>query len=567
MKTTGINRSPRLHDTSVIVASANVRTAIAAVLLFLITVAIWIPFGIGGNPQGDGWILKNWVDNGERLFVSNPTRILLLVPWTLAHFMSPDSFVAIHILLISMLWGKGLVLFAILRRLAGGHDGFAVLTAALSIVYPASTLLITLDEGIDRHWATFFLLVAILLLLEYWRKPRPACLAGMCAAQAVSLWTNEAILLPALAVPLLLLWIARSRSREFWRTSALWLVVPFLNAIHNAAHHVLVALLPNETTLQSHGVAILALEGGWRPMVESMLLAYRRHLADGWWRSVQSLDGTTSYLALGGAAAVLAIVVGWLFWPKNGALDRGLLWGLIIAGMIVIGLGFAPFVPTVLRFSSGHSFVVSSLGAPLVISAVAGMMCMGRGRWDAVYRGLMGVLIGVAMVGALTQHALYIRGSLAQDAILASVIEQAPGVSPLAFFAVGFNDRLDALQRAAGIHRRSNVLHHALSFLYDDPSLQAGLLNSKAYTAWGKGYRLAPDGVAEDSPSGPRSLTIPYERVLIFRVKADLTVKLLQWLPKRYRDPTGRTYDPQQMIATDTPPPRRWTIVSHRRRG
>ena len=549
------------------VASANVRTAIAAVLLLLLTVALWIPFGIGGNPQGDGWILKNWVSNGERLFVSNPTRILLLVPWTLAHFMSPNSFVGVHILLISILWGKGLALFAILRRLPGGHDGFAVLTAALSIVYPASTLLITLDEGIDRHWATFFLLVAILLLLEYWRKPCAACLVGMWAAQAISLWTNEAILLPALAIPLLLLWIARSRSWDFWRTSALWLVVPFLNAIHNAAHHVLVALLPNETTLQSHGVAILALGDGWRPMAQSMLLAYRRHLADGWWRSVQTLDGETSYLALGGAAAVLAVVVGWLLWPKGSALNRRLLWLLVVAGAVGIGLGFAPFVPTSLRFTSGHSFIVSSLGAPLVISALAGMMCVGKGRWDAAYGGLMGCLIGVAVVGALTQHARYIRGSLAQDAILASIIELAPGVPPWTFFAVGFNDRSDDLQWAAGIHRRSNVLHHALSFLYYDPSLQGGLLNSQAYTARNEGYRLTTEGVTVDPPSDPGPAAIPYERVLIFRVKADLTVKLLHWLPKKYRAPTGRAYNPLQMIATKTPPPHRWQIVSHGRTG
>jgi len=551
------------HDSGPVIASVNARTGVAAAMLLLIVVTIWVPFGTGGNPQGDGWILKDRVANGERFFASNPTRVLIYMPWSLAHFFTPDSFVGVNLLLIAILWGKGMLLFSIVRWLPGCHDGFAALTAALSIVYPAGTRLITLDESVDRHWAVFFLLLSVLLLLEFWRTRRPGYLLGMGSAQFISLWTNEAILLLALATPLMLLWVAHGRSREFWRASALWLVVPALNAIHNGVHHVMVVLNPGGTAGYSRGVKVLAIEDGWRPMVESILIAYRRHLADGWWRCFRQLDGEWSLIALAAITVVLVTIVGVLLWPKNGSLDHRLLRFLIIAGMLVIGLGFAPFVPTSLRFTDGRSFIISSLGAVLVVSALAGFMCNGI-RWKhKVFQGVIGILIGAGMIGMLAQHALYVRGSLAQDAILESIIEQAPGVLPGTFFAVGFREKPKELRRAAGFHRRGSVLHHALSFLYDDPSLQAGLLVSKAGAVRGDDYRLTPEGISGHMSPGRPFPTIPYERALVFRVRRDLKVKLLRWLPRQYRDPAARTYLPLWIINTDVPPPRRWGIVSH----
>jgi len=531
-------------------------------MLLVIAVALWIPFGLGGNPQGDGWILKNSVANGDLLFESNPTRILIFLPWILAHLLSPDSFVGANILLIAIFWGKALALFAILRRLPGCHDGFAFLTSALSIVYPAGTRLITLDEGVDRHWAVFLFLVSVLLLLQYWRDKRPGYLLGMWAAQIFSLWTNEAILLLALATPLLLLWFARSLHREFWRAGALWLVVPALNAIHNGFHHSMVALNQNWIMGTSRGVAVLAIEDGWRPIVESMLIAYRRHMVDGWRRCFSQFDSDWSFVALAALAAVLVTILGHFLWPKNGTLDRRLLGFLAIAGLLVIGIGFAPFALTYLRFGDGHSFIISSLGAPLVVLAVAGFMC-GRTRWSRLaFRGLIGILIGAGMAGALSQHALYVRGSRAQDAILASIVEQAPGVPPHTFFAVGFSGYPKELEGAAGIHRRNNVLQHALSFLYEVPSLEAGLLESKTVAVYGDKHQLALEGITGQMLSRGPLPTIPYDRVLIYRVFADLRVKLLRWLPKRFRDPAARTYRPRRTINFDAPPPRRVEIVS-----
>ena len=153
----GVTTTKGTHPTSLgddLIASPAARAVVAATVLLAITVTLWIPFGIQGNPQGDGWILMNRVASGEYwFFAENPTRLFAFVPWTLAYFLSPDGFTGIHILLIALLWGKAWMFYEILRRLPGCNDGFAFLTAALSIVYPASTQWLSLDaiEGLHKE--------------------------------------------------------------------------------------------------------------------------------------------------------------------------------------------------------------------------------------------------------------------------------------------------------------------------------------------------------------------------------------------------------------------------------
>jgi len=545
-----------------VIGSARMRTVAAAAALLLIVVALWAPFGIHTNPQGDGWILKNRVANGEQwVFPQDPTRVFIYVPWTLAHFLSPDSFIGVHLLLIAVFWGKGLVLFEILRRLPGCHDGIAFLTSALAIVYPASTQLISLDAPVDRHWAVFIFLVSVLLLLVTWRRPRIPWLIGMWAAQILSLWTNEAILPLALAVPLFLFWVARQPHREFRRGAALWLIVPVLNAIHNVVHHLTVALVPERAFGRSHGVSILAIDDGWRPMAESLLIAYRKHLADCWWHSVRLLGTEVSLLVVAGLTATAVIVVGYVLWPQTGTFNRRIYRFLTVAGLLMIGLGFAPFVPTSLRFTDGRSFIVSSLGAALVLSGIAGIF-FGRTGWvRTVTVGLMGLLVCLATVGVLDQRARYNGGANVQDSMLAAIIEQAPHVQPNTFFALIFVSKPGEIRRAAGFNPRNNVFEHALRHLYDEQKFRAGVVNTRGFIR----YQLTEKGITRRLRSGSSLPIQDYSDSLVYRVRRNFEVSLLRNLPRRVRGPDASAYHPERLIDIQAPLPRRFRIV-HRDR-
>ncbi len=542
----------------------SARTIWVAGVLLALVVAMWLPFGVHGTPQGDGWILKDRVSSGHRWFFSeNPTRILIYVPWSLADLLTPDSFVGIHLLLILLIFGKALALFGIVRRLPGSHDGLAFLTAALSIVYPAGTALFARDENVDRHWAVLFLLLAVWLLMVMWRRLSWPWLGALWVIQALSLWTNEAILPPALAVPLLMLWMYGRSDPLLRRNTMLWLIVPMVNAFHNLVHHLTVALSPEIADAHSRAVTVLALDDGWRPMLESLFVAYRRHLVDGWVQAFGTLHGEPRLILVAGLFAACTFAVGLALWPRRATLDRTLLAFLVVAGFVTIGLGFAPFVPTELRWTSGRSFIISSLGAVLVVPAVVAMLGR-RSRWA---RPIAVTLIaGLALVGAssaFAQHARYNRGAMMQDRIFASIIEQAPRVRADVFFAVKFTGEPPALRRAVGLHRRSNILRHALRYLYNEQSLSGGLVDSNRFTAVADRYQLTREGVGGSLEAGQTLPTVSYEDVLIFRVRRSLEVKLLYFLPRDLRGTGPPSYRPRKLIDDGAPLPPRWRIVAH----
>ncbi len=544
------------------IASRKLRSLVAAAALLMVVAVLWAPFGVHTTPRGDGWIWMDSISSGERwVFPRDPTRPFIFAPWTIAYFLTPDSFVGAHLVLISLLWGSGLALFGILRRLRGIHDGLAFATACVSIIHPASTWKIALDSPVDRHWAIFFFLLAVLILLATWRRPSAPLLIGMWIAQVLSLWTNQAILPLALAVPLLLLWTAKGSAsqRELWRGSVLWLVIPLVNALHNVARHYFNVALLGGPAGPIHEGQILALDSGWDAMARSVLLAYRKHLVDAWLESVRLVGADRSMLlaALSGGAAV--VVATWALWPRGEGIGRRPARFLVIAGLLGIGLGFALFVPTSLRFTDGRSFIVSSLGAALFVAGLIGVLCGRRVHARTFAIGSMSLLVSLGTVRVLDQHARYRNDARRLDSILAGVIRQAPDVRPGAFFALSYAGRPAEFWRTAGFNLRSNVVEHALRFLYEKRELSAGVINGdpEGFVR----YRLTDGGVGRQLPWGEEVSPISYSGALVYRVRRDLKVVLLHEIPQRIRGAGSGSYDPEELIDRNAPLPRRFDLL------
>jgi hypothetical protein len=536
------------------------RPLAAAAILLVVALSLWAPFDARTSPQGDGWILKNRAANGAVLFAREPTRTLLALPWAIAQRLTPESFLGIHLLFIVIIWGKGLALYWILRLAPGGDDGLALLSAALLIVHPASTWTVAIDGPLDRHWAVLLLLVAVLAMMLAMRARAWPWLGAMAAAQVLSLWTNEAILPVALAVPVMIWWLQRDDDRRSAiRYSLLWSVLPACNAAHNLAHHLTVAIAPARALGQSHGVAILALGDGWRPMVESLGLAYRRHLVDCW---VRSLDLLPVEWTIGSTAVITAIsvvAVALLVSPSAPDTDRRLARALVVAGFALVGLGFAAFVPTNLRFTDGRSFIVSSLGAAIALAGAISWLTSRGPRRRAAGVVALGVAIGLGAVQLLDQRARYDRGSRAQDALLASIVEQAPAVKPRTTFAVAFDETPRDVHRRTGFWPRDNVVTNALQFLYRDPSLRAHLLYRDPAAGRGPARGGTRPAAERAAPTGPRN-PVP---TLWFRGATDRSAALLHDLPEGLASGDARPYRPGEVITAGADPPRRSAILVH----
>jgi hypothetical protein len=521
-----------------------------------VALALWAPLDGNTTPNGDGWILKNRAAAGAVFFAGEPTRALLSLPWAIAHRLTPDSFLGIHLIFIAVIWLKGVTLFAIIRRLPGAADDLALLGAALLIVHPASTWSMAIDGPLDRHWAVLWLLVSIFFLMLGMGRRSCVWYAAMAAAQILSLWTNEAILPVALTVLALIWWIARDDRRSILRASGLWLVLPICNAIHNLAHHLAGALAPQHASGVSHGVAILALDDGWRAMAASVVLAYRRHFFDCWFRSAGSLPTDWSFgaTALIAAAAVTAGAL--LLSPHAPKTDRRLPRVLLIAGLVLVGCGFAAFVPTNLRCTDGRSFIISSLGAALAVTGAVFLLADVRPRFRIVATVALGLLVGIGTVELIEQHAAYARGSRSQDRMLAAIIEQAPAVEPGTVFAVAFDETMRDTHRRTGFWPRHNVVENAIQFLYDDATLRARLVFRGPDSA----FRLTEGGLARRPRPGAPPWLADYSRLLVFRDRPGRPATLLRRLPERLRGSDAEDYRPERLIAPDRDPPARLVL-------
>lgn len=526
------------------------RIAAAAAILLVVAVALWAPLDGRTTPNGDGWILKNRAAAGAVTFAGEPTRALLALPWAIAHRLTPDSFLGIHLLFIAVIWLKGLALFAIVRRLPGADDDIAVLGAALLMVHPASTWSMAIDGPLDRHWAVLFLLAAILFLMLGMHRRSLTWYAAMAAAQIVSLWTNEAILPVALTVPALIWWIARDDRRSVLRAGGIWLVVPICNAVHNLVHHVSGALAPQYAPGVSHGVAILAVDDGWRAMAASVALAYRKHFFDCWARSIGSLSSDWSFgaTALMAAAAVTAVAL--LLSPHAPKTDRRLPGFLLVAGLVLVGCGFAAFVPTELRFTDGRSFIISSLGAALAVTGAVFLVVAKAPGLRIAANVALGLLIGTATAQLIEQHAAYARGSRSQDRMLAEIIEQAPAVKSGTVFAVAFDETMRDTHRRTGFWPRHNVVENAIQFLYDDTTLRARLVFRGPDSA----FRLTDEGLVRRPRPGAPPWLADYSRLLVFRIRPGRPAVLLRRLPDRLRGPGAGDYHPERLIGPDGDP-------------
>lgn len=535
------------------------RVAAAWAILLVVAIALWAPFDGSTTPNGDGWILKNRAATGAVLFAGEPTRALLALPWAIAQLLTPDSFLGVHLLFIVIIWMKGVALFTIVRHLPGGEDDLAFLSGALLMVHPASTWTMAIDGPLDRHWAVLFLLAAVCFLLLGMHRRARAWFAAMGAAQILSLWTNEAILPVALTVPALIWWIARDNRRSVNRHIGLWLVLPICNAVHNLVHHLAGALAPHHTSRVSHGVAILALDDGWRPMATSLVLAYRRHFVDCWIRSVRSFPSDWSLVATALIAATAVTAVSLLLSPRMLKTDRRLPRILVVAGLVLVGCGFVAFVPTNLRFTDGRSFIISSLGAALALTGAVFWFAGVGPRLRVVGTVVLSSFIGIGTAQLLKQHGAYVRGSRSQDAILAAIVEQAPTVRPRTVFAVTFNETPMGAHRRTGFWPRNNVIENAVQFLYDDASLRARLVFRGPKSA----FHLTDKGLARTPRPGMPPWLADYSRVLVYRDRPGRPTTLLPRLPDRLRGPSADSYHPERIITPDESPTPRLSLAQH----
>lgn len=521
-------------------------------MLIGIVIALWLPVGFNVGFWRDGWTFFDKINTARLLGAVPPapaSRPSLNVGWFIAYALDSNSFTGVNLLFISLLVGRGLLCAGILNKLTRQPllaFGFGV----LALLVPADTAYFYLG-AMTLNLAMLCWLAATYCILTFYETPR-LTLALMVALLLLIGTAAYEIVFLFIPIGLLALWAMRRRlNRQFFTAAVVYIIVPAVMAVRYAVlwfSHV-------EGVNYQAGLLDQSLTLG--DMLGSLGRIYVRHLAGGW------LDGgETTYLIPAVVVGLVAAVVCWWLTREveagggnkvgNGNVFTVTTPGeLMIAGLLMIGLGVALYLPTSERDVTMRTYYFSSVGAALTLAA-GGWWIAQRLHRRVIYATLIG---GLALLGSwalLNQHADIRDASAAEQRILKQIIGLVPHPES--------NVALILLDSSAGqdLHRTygsSLFLRSALLLIYDTNRLAAGLCFTDAEPGTDDSCLFGTENL-ETWLGNVGNVTVPYDRLILLRYDGE-TVSLVgseSDLPVAFQQPVP--YDPTALIIDGAPPPR-----------
>ncbi len=542
---------------------------IAGLGLTILTAILWIPFGIWKSDLLDTWPLMGLFDQGQvGLVASGPFRMrpFSLIPHLLGYYLSPGSLVGLNVVQVVVFWGKGLAMAALARRLTPDRPALAWLMAVLFVLYPADTGLFSMRAVGSQLGALCFVL-SIYLLIVYWQKPSAPALIGMWLASLFNLGIKEASYPLVFLAPLLLVWLDGGFSPRLVRVIGLWYlpaVIMFTYASYVFSH-------PHEGELYQQWVLLHSglnstdvLPDMWRSFVQG----YRRHFWDGWVETWGQVRLDSPYVYLAAAFAVLAGAISWTLSPRQGEADppidtRRYLW-LALIGVLAVGAGFVVFVVSPFRGETWRVYYYSSAGGAIAVGALCTLISHATPNARRAFTGMTGLLVGLATLHALNQHAHFAELSHRQQVLLTGIAGQVHRLRPGAHLVVVDESGKYHDNWSLGV---STWLTKAVQYVYADYTLEAILCYRQPDGRWGTLPELLErcDFRAEELvlyQGDEVALIWPYSDIVVVNYSEAGGVRLLERLPTDYlSEEGGKTYQPRQLIdASSPPPPRIFTL-------
>lgn len=550
-----------------------------AAIILLIVIGIWLPTGFRHNGNIEVWL---WSEEPsfmvpidlDVLFLNTTTRHSLR-PW-LAHIhqfataLTPGSFVGLNLIHITLLAGKGILLFLILARLTRRY-ALAFVAGLLFVLYTSDTASFSLRMT-HIHAAAYFYLMALGLLIVVYDTHRrwlqSVLLILIALIQGYSLLVYELAYPLIFVTPLLLIWLNRGIDRRVVVLSAVWLFIPSLLFVRFVLGFLADSASSSDNLFQEIllGQANARMEryGGRINFYLALLgQAFARNTFSSWAEVIDNaLKGglPTAWWLIAAAGGLSAGVVSWFLWGQQQLRMRwrsiALFTGL---GLVVIFLGFVMYIPAGYT-TTDRVYLISAAGGGMFIAglmlAVARLLPAHR----LVFSVLASVIVTTGFIGSLMQRQHYVDEALAQQHVIAGIAEQMPQIGDIE--TVVIFDETDTLVGSGKVFVDSRRLRQALRMLYEDNELNVRLC--RPYDSTRISVFLPP----EICEPGPETIAIPhpvsYEHVAAFLHTIEGNLLLLDEIPTYYTfGETIDDYNPRSHICQDCdPPPRVYTLLS-----
>ncbi|MEZ4668801.1 MAG: hypothetical protein R3E39_12895 [Anaerolineae bacterium] len=565
----------------------------AALGFAILVVGLWLPYGFNISAQSDEWVHMALLARVP-FNLQNDIRPLLRLPWAIAHVLTPDSFLGLNLLLALTFYIKGLALYGIVRRLLPSFPALAYAAGILLIIYPGDFGTFNLiTTGISVSLACW--LVAAYFLLVYWQRPGILPLLVMWGFLFVAVGIVEIVYPLVLFTPLLLVFLEGRFNRRMLLAAALWYAAPIFLVTFAALQS-----LAGSNVLDYQSTRFAA-DNSIPTLIVAAVQPYRWLFWDIWQQVISStpvrlVDRRT-------VVAFVVVIVNSLVLviharPTNHKLMLRH-WGVLVVGALgVMTLGFAVFLPSILRDLQERTLLFTQVGVAvtlallafafirfprfgrygiallLVIAAVAiyvqrnggnrfvpllllvmaaGFVTVERLRYALLVSGCVGLFMG----SAFALHEVHIQRGRIQQPYLIALAQAAPRFTPDTTVLI-YDEASDETLYSA-FWRRNDVFGSAVQFIYDDPSL-------RAFLCWDKPDIDAPDlgtcqitndgaGVVYDPRYQPTYIQ-PISKLVVLIYKSDGTMQVLESLPDNFTSGSAiEGYQPYSHIVTNSDPP------------
>ena len=285
---------------------------VAVVALAAFVMLLFLPFGLEGAAEWEGWDKKSYLDGRpSHMSQEYATRYWMLTPRVVANVLTPDSFVGLRLLSMCAFWGKLAIFYGILRQLRAPR-AVAFLCATLYMTYPVNPMLLSL-RAVDLNHYSLAIFAALYLALDCLKSPSRLRLAGIWLSLLLAFGAYESGLVLIIVIPLLW-WLGGRRfglERKRHMT-VIWLIVMALPAAYLLL--TVTAALPTRLADMSADAVdrAQALPDPFARLIDHLGWYYQYTFVDGWQEAIAAAGDNQWLLPTAAAMALIAAATIWL---------------------------------------------------------------------------------------------------------------------------------------------------------------------------------------------------------------------------------------------------------------
>jgi len=374
------------------------------------------------------------------LYTADPLRIHTNTFYHLSYLFSVvlgirGSYLPYQIVYALLWWGRGLLVFLLLRRFAGAGVLIPYVAGALVIVHSSDGALQWIGQ-MNQFGFIFWMLLAVYLLTQSVSASNPRTTFGLliaaCFFEYMSLWSYESQLLIILAYPLALLWL-RPGWRKWCLLAAGWYVMPGIYLLITIRKYLSAGGGTYQESVLRTGWSAISLASDWWFNIASSLEFWS------WRREPNTSESLTTLLSI---IAALAFVAGGLTLLRIVRRRNGpdpfpaaypTWWGLLAAGSVVLALSFPVYLLLASARGLWRTQFLSGIGSGLVWTAVLGLISIALRRKPARSVALLvlgSVIVYFGTESAIAKGALHRRIWERHRAVIVEILRLAPSVKP-----------------------------------------------------------------------------------------------------------------------------------------